>query len=626
VEAAPDLSAVQEPKDLLLVGRWNRPAKSVDQVLKAFGVPFSIQTLLEKEAPEVAELAHLDASIDVAVALDPDSTDDNPKLLAAASIPLRSFEAAKAAGEKEGKLTRIAPGVFREEGKKWEKSVCDLAAAAGDAPARLVCGERARDTDTLRPWLVRGLPRTAPSTDEMLVTLRAAPLRERYLGPLRAKAAALSDEARADLTGRNISDPDLLTAPGMILDEGLRFVEDLDEILVRVSFTPSPPEVVAGGTLRFGGRSAWLTRLITDKNDKAGPPPALFWRAPRDATSATWGKGNDSRLFDGVRKVLRKALVEGLAQTPLPEADRAALVAFVDGLPLSSGAWVSARGLVPAKPKPAVKSAPPKGAASPLDLSAITRAAVGWTIAGVEAPAGEWVAWAKQGVDVYARALRLLHDFAKVSNVAAKEMHFLDVMPRVRVTTSPPGWPKGTVAFDVTVSAELPMLLLSHNKGEGEAKTRPAAKGTITLRLAIVPDGDRTWLGLSADLDDLKKRMTAIASGAPKEGTLAAREGLDALRAPGQTWGGFFSVGETIERAVESLETEKPDDASHARAALAALPNHGRTPILLLGGGTSGDKPSSTAEVRLEAGTLADIAALAIFLASPRGRELLKKL
>jgi hypothetical protein len=620
VEAAPDVSPVPEPKDVLVVGRWSRPAKGIEEMLAAFGVPLSMEKILQNAAIDEVRLIDTEASIDVAVALDPESTDEEPKLFAAMSIPVKSFDETRLGFEKDGSVARLAPGVARLESKKKEKVVCDLAVAAGDAPARVVCGDQAKAVDALRPWLTRTLPRTAPALGELDVSVRAAPLRARYIAPLRAKATTLADDARADLQKKNIRDPDLLAAPSVVLDEGLRFLEDLDAVDVRVSFTKSPPELVAGGVLHFASKSAWLTRVITDANDKAGPPPPIFWRAPRDATSATWGRGNDPRLYDGVRRVIRKALVEVLSSAPLPDADKGALIGFVDGVPLSSGAWVTSQGL--GKGKAAVKAASPK---DPIDFKQIATAAIGWTVVGVEAPAAGYVAWAKQGVDVYARALRIARDFAKGANVKTKDLHTLDVMPRVQVATSPPGWPKGTVAFDVSVSSELPALFLPKKKGAEEPKKAPTVKGAITIRLAIVPDGDRTWIGLSADPDDLKKRMNGVMPGAPEQGTLAAREGLEPLRAAGQTWGGFFSAGELLERALEALDREKPENAADAHTAMAVLPNRGRTPVLFVGKASGGDRPSNTAEVRLEAGTLADIAALAGFLASSRGKELLKK-
>ena len=633
--SAPDLSPVPEPRGLLLVARWKAPAKSVDQILKLFGAQVSIESLIAKEGGDVGKLLDLDGSFDAAMILDPDSTDEEPKVLGAVSIPVRSFDDARANAEKETSVTVIRPGVVRLSPKKGEKEICDLTMAsgqgqaAGSAPARLVCGGP-KDVEALRGWLSRGLPAGGAEANALTATLRAGPLKDRYLARLRAEAVKAGDQARALLTAQNVGDPDLLSAPGIAMEEGLRFLEDLDRIEFRTSLTTTPPELQSSGAVRFSGRSSWLTRVITDVNDRSGPVPEMFWRAPRDAYSATWGRGSDPHLFDGVRGVLHKALGEALGRVPLiPAADKAALEGFLDGVPRAPGVWVSANGLLPSRKKPGAKG---DAVANAKDLVINT---LGWHVTGVEAPAAEYVAWARQGLDVYTRGVHLVRELAAAQRVVGKgtkkDAEMLELIPRVKQVSSPPGWPKGTIAFDVLLQfdSDLATLLLPRKAREAikdATKKTPGAKGSLTVRLAIVPDGERTWIGFSADLDELKKRMNAVQSSAPREGTLATREGLEGLRQPGQTWGGFVGFGDLLERGLETVERESPKHGGDARALLGSLPNKGRTPLLLVGSGAAGQAPSSGLEVRLQSGSLADLTALVTFLASPRGREILKKI
>jgi hypothetical protein len=642
--AAPDLSPVEEPRALLLVARWKSPVKGVDQALSLLGVPLSLGALLAVGGDEIAKLVSVDASFDFAMSLDPSSTDDDPKVLAAVSIPLASFELAGAWAEREGTVTPIHPGVLRLARKAGEKDACDLTVAAGDAPARLVCGAGERDLEALRGWLARGLPRTSPDTSDLVATFRAKPLKDRYLTPLKAQVVKLGDEARTGLAAQGVIDPDLLAAPTIALDEGLKLLDDLDRIDFRTSFfTGAPPALVAGGSAHFGAQSSWLTRALTDGNDRAGPPPPMFWRAPRDAYAASWGRGGDAHLYDGLRNVLHKALGEVLTRAPLEPADKEAIAAFVDATPRAPSSWVSARGSIhqaghtagAVTAKPAAIRAARTPAESVADARALATEAIGWTIEGIEAPAPEYVAWAKRGLALYERAASLIRTLAGARNVADAKVHeMLAFVPRITTVTALPGWPKGTVAFDVIVAydSELVSLLLP-SKGSAarppddvHPKKTPPAKGSLTIRLAIVPDGERTWIGFSADLDALKKRMNAVMPGAPADGTLAAREGLEVLRRAGQTGGGFFSAGEILEGVVEAVEKEKPEHGKEARELLASLPNKGQTPILLVGSGAGGQAPSSAMEVRLQQGTLADLAALGVYLASSRGKDLLKKL
>jgi hypothetical protein len=641
--SAPDLSPVPEPGGLLVVARWKAPAKSVDEVLRLFKAPVSIEGLLAKEAGEIGKLLDLNGSFDAAVILDPDSTDEDPKALGAVSIPVRNFDEARASAEKETTTTAVRPGVVRLTSKKGDKLVCDLTvsateaqgAAPGSPPARLVCGNAAKDVEALREWLARGLPRTAPETSVLTATLRAGPLKDRYMARIRTEAAKAGDEARAALTAQNVGDPELLAAPGAVLEEGVRFLEDLDRLELRSSLATSPPEFRWSGALRFAAKSSWLTHAITDVNDRSGPVPDLFWRAPHDAYSATWGRGSDPHLFDGIRSVLHKAVAEGLGRVPiLPSADKAALEAFVDGAPRTPGVWVLSSGLLPPHKKPGAK---PDLVADARDLATTT---LGWHVSGIEAPAAEYVAWIRQGLDVYNRTVRLAKEIVGTrkalgghgSTAAKKGGDALELIPKIKEVKSPPGWPKGTVAFDVLVNvdSELVSTLLSplSTRVKGALKDQKVSSGkvSLTLRLAIVPDGDHTWVGFSADLDELKKRMNAVVTGAPAKGTLATREGLEALRQPGQIWGGFVGVGDLLDRSMETLERQTPKYAAEARAVLASMPNKGKTPILLLGTGTPGQAPSSSVEVRIQTGTLADLTGLVTFLLSDRGRELLKKL
>lgn len=644
-----DNGPVAEPRNLVLVARWQKPVGGIDEVLKAFGATVSLEKLLHDEGGAEAKVFDLDASVDGALILDPESTEDDPKPLGAVSVPLKSFEETQALIEKgkDNRTTNLRPGLVRITEEKKSAVVCDLVAAApGKAPAaRLVCGEHAKDLDVLRDWLVRGLPESEPAPKGFSAVLRAAPFKDRYMGRLRKEASKLEEQAKRTLTQQNVSDPELLAAPSIVLDESLRFVEDVDRLELRAGFDPAGPRAVAGGSLRFAGRSSWVTQVLTDANDHAGPAPEIFWRLPKDAYSATFARGADPRLFEGVRRVLHKAVTEALGRVPLPGPDKAAIEAFIDGAPRAGGVWASSTGWIPVKAKPAGKGAPRDEIA---DAKSTITSAVGWHVWGVDAPATEYVAWAKQGLDLYNRGVKLVKTFADSGHKtgpkakAASKDEWIDMIPKITSTTSPAGWPKGTVAFDVTfpVNGELADLLSTRKIGKKKEleekgplkdiarKEPPKAKkpaGSMTVRLAIVPDGDRTFLGFSADLELLRKHMLATISGAPREGTLASREDLADLKQPGETWGGFLSFDQILSNLEETLIRESPDKAADIKAVIASLPNKGRTPVLLVGSGATGAAPSLTAEFRFQQGTLADMTGLVGFFLSPRGRELLKK-
>jgi hypothetical protein len=633
--AVQEAGPVQEPPALILAARWKGPVRDAERTLEALGMPMPLADMFIVATDPDAKNLDFEGSVDAAMSLDPASTDTEPKVYWAISFPLHSFSAQVDFEEKEGKhVFAVRPGVVRAE--KGNVADCEIARAPGapdDGPARMVCGQGARDLDALGDWLERGLGATPPRNDDLVVSVRARPLQDRYLTPLRAQAATLGDQARAALSAQNVTDPDLVAAPGTVLDDGIQFLQDIDGMVLRVSLGSAPPGLTVGGALRFGGNRAWLTRVLVDANDKAGPPPPMFWQVPRDAYSASWGRRGDPRLFDPVTRTLHKALTLALERAPmLPPADKDAIEAFVAATPGASSTWVSSQGVLhggkkrphPAKPTPAESLA---------ELKDMVAGALGWHVLGFEGSASEYVTWLKLGVDLYGRAVRLGKSFLP-AKPSEEQRRYLSYVPRITTVTALPGWPRGTVAFDVQLGYDselaavfLPKPAEAEVAGEaGRGPKAPPAKGSLTLRLAVVPDGDHTWIGLSSDLDELKKRMTAALSGAPREGTLAARDGLAPLRDPGQTWGGFFSVGSIVDRAFEELEHKRPADAADVRAMLAALPNRGQTPILFVGSGATGATPTTGGELRFQTGSLADATGLLRFLMSVPGRALLKKL
>ncbi len=628
--AAPDLSPVAEPKSLVALVRWKAPTHGVEHALHLLALPLSVDAMLEKAEPEAFHALRLDASFDAAVVLDPSSADDDPKTFIVGSIPLASFADARAAVERRYPgLEEIAPGVLRIPAKPNAEARCDLAMSVGDAPARLVCGRRTRDLDALRGYMTRGLPHTSPAGDALEASVRFRPLKDRWLPLLQSESASIEKHAREVLEREGVRDPELLAVPGLAIQESQRFADDLERLDVRFGLNDRPPEFVGGASLRFSGRSAWLTQLLTDPSKQQPTAPAMFWRLPKDAWSASWGQSGDPAKFDGIRHVVHQAVAAILDRVPAHSADKEAIAAFVDHVPRTSGPWVHASGVLRFTAPPE-KPGPHPTAAVLAEAKAYATTALGWSLVGVHGRPDPYVAWGKEGVAMYERGVRLAKELAK----RPKDKEFLAFIPSLTSQTSPPGWPKGTVAFDLrlTFDREIAEILLPHEK---EAPTPPRSKTvtkppprsaspkeSITLRLAIVPDGEDTWIAFSGDHEELLKRVKAAMSGAPEAATIAAREGLGPLHAGDRTSGGFVTFGDAIDGAVKAMLREKPKNAEIVEALVAAMPNRGATPILYSGSGTSGTAPSLSAEVRLEQGTLVDLAGLVSFLMSERGRKL----
>ena len=73
-EAAPDLSPIAAPEDLVLVGRLSRPRLLVETVAGWAGLPVRLRDLLPQELRGVDSVLAWDAPIEVAAVLDRHST------------------------------------------------------------------------------------------------------------------------------------------------------------------------------------------------------------------------------------------------------------------------------------------------------------------------------------------------------------------------------------------------------------------------------------------------------------------------------------------------------------------------------------------------------------------------
>jgi hypothetical protein len=478
--------------------------------------------------------------------------------------------------------------------------------------------------------MTRGLPHAAPAEEALEASVRFRPLKDRWLPLLHAESAKLEKDARERLAEKGVRDPELLAAPGVAIGETERFADDLDRLDFRFGLNDKPPEFIGGASLHFSRKTSWLTQVLTESSGHPQPAPPMFWRLPKDASSASWGQSGDPARFDGIRRFVHAALTAALDRVPVaPAADKSAIVGFVDHIPKTSGPWVYASGTLQFNAPPE-KPGPHPTAAVLAEAKAYATTALGWVLVGVHGSPDPYVAWGKDAVDVYRRGVT----FAKTSMVKSpQDKDLIAFIPTFTAVSSPPGWPKGTVAFDlrVTFDREVAELFLPHEKDpkplpKTKAVKPPsrssAPKESIILRLAIVPDGDDTWIAFSGDQPELLKRVKAAMSGGAEAATIATRDGLGPLRAGDRTSGGFVTFGDAIDSAVKAWAREKPDKVELINALLAAMPNRGATPILFTGSGTIGAAPSLSTELRLEQGTLVDLAGLVSFSMSERGKKI----
>jgi hypothetical protein len=605
----PDMSVVAEPKNIVAIGRWKNVAATLHAVEKVTRLPVELEPLVKHEIGDrdVAEVIKLDSSVDMAVALDPAARE--PDFFFAFSIPLKSLDAARTIAEREGRVTQVRPGVFRV--KRSGNMTCNIALSLGDAPARLVCGEKDRDLEALLPYLTRGMQAAQTGPSDIHLEVRFQPVRDQFR-PLIDEAARRGPAMAAAFLTRDlgISDPAVLDLVNDVIGEASSLVDDLDAVSVDAALDAATPQATLRGAVKYKGAKSWTVRALTQRNDRAGAPPAIFWQAPKDSDSAIYGRGADPKMYEGIRRAI-VTMVGAAGRGRMPDADRKAIEDVLAKMPLVDATTVSASGHVDG-PKGAPKERKPQTVVR--DAQAKLAQMVGWTLVGMDVKADADIEWLRELVKVYNRPTlqtwlkKQLRDDAKY-------------LPVVKLVT-PPGLPRGATGIEVSVPLDSRVLWNFVGSPDGEFKPHPQGaptKGNVKMLLVVVPDGpSRTWAAFGADEKVLKDQLNAAKTGAPKEGTIAVREGLEPLRTGPHVSAGFLSLASAFSKMRDALSGSREGTA--AQAAMAALPNQAKTPILLVHTGTAGATPTTEMEVRVQKGSLDDISAAVLWGLANRGR------
>jgi hypothetical protein len=591
-ETPPDLSAVAEPPNLVVVGRIAKP----DAILSTLGswtklpIPVGAELLRSlSEDDALADVVDLGKPVDLAVTVTLSRHGLDPRV--AFSVAVRSFDRAKALlGAKhrlepgsngELRVVGIGGGAGRDGRSKQAEDEdedqdddvgCVLAhtpPVAGDG--RLVCGEPAA-VSALSPYLARTLSReTWPS--DIHVELRPEPLRAavgtlRAMMPMAGQALGASGSAARDL-----------------LDAGIAELIDLVGDTQRLAFDANLGDSGAALESRFEFRSQSSTfaKMVT-ANDRADAPPAAFWHLPAETDTAFFGRGSDPKLFDHARELFASFLAEGAAAGAMPEAERKAVTELVRDrlLPLfTTGSGIYAKGYDAAGVDKALKT---RQSVSPTDVPGVSEAkrimteqAFGWHLYQTSEP--------------IARVAPALRDIAAIWNRPAFAVWIKSkakdvALPKMRLAPAPAGvkLPKDSVHVEVTiprddVDLDPPISVRQGPKPKPPPVPAKYHRKPVMLHVFAIPDGGATWLAFGMDGKLAATKALASLSTAETAGTLGASPaGKEALREGKMTSGGFLTLrGLAVFTTVDSFEGRAP------YPLLATLPGKGGVPILFTG-------------------------------------------
>jgi len=609
VRAAPEaatafeLTPVPEPDDVVGVLAWKNPAATLGAIADCAKIDRKISDEVLRRAPHelmregglprgLADVVAIDAPVFGLVTLEPDKK--RPGALAAISLGLTSLEKARAAAEDAGgSLTESGPGMWRL-GAKSDTS-CVIAASAGAAPARLVCGIKGADVTALAPYLTRTLPTAAGSANDLHIEARLAPVEARFGAMIRSQVQVLPVLARGELA---IGDPKfdraLVDAASAIADEAAALVGDADRVSLDVSVDPTSC-LRASGALSLRAQTSWLAQGMAERPDRAGPAPAIFWRAPKDSGSVGYGRGSDPARLTPILRNLRMLLDGLLTKYNVGSAaDRKALTDVID-LPMGKDVvTVSASGRLDTL-------APQGGARTPQqEVDALLNSYVGWSVIGYEEGSAPVAKQLKDIASVYNR--KGLQDPLK--KALGKDAVF---MPTIKAGAAPASLGAGSVDLEIKLA----------NVKAADLKVPGATakdKVNAELHVLLMPDGkERTWLAIGTKRDELVKRLLAVKTGAPDAGTIASRTDLEPLRTGKHMSAGFFAFGPIVkglDRPGGYFGGGSDPQLQKVIRSLGALPNRGEAPMFFTTTVTGGDAPRGEVSFWVPKPVLEDMGAL----------------
>ena len=583
-EAAPDLSPVAAPAELVGVGRVQRPRAFVETLANWTGLPLSLRTVLPSHLREAEALVDWNAPLEAAAVLDRAASSKTARPLVVVSLGLTGLDSARSFVESQGgRPTRVAPGVYRVE---IQRASCALAASLGSSPARLVCGDEWNDVETLLPYATRGLPNERLTERDLLLELRLRPVEKRYrdeIGSLRILSGLLlrqigADDARLD---RALSEIVYALADELMLVAG-----EADRLTLGATLDTKAQVLDLDYGLRLEGSASTVGQMVREVSQRAAPAPALFFRLPAEAHSAAYGVPGDKERLAKMVPPLAELLDAFLAHAKLGPKFRERMKSAALSLPQLYGLSAYASGATPAK-----KDAP---------TGERFAAQVGWHVGAMEVR-----------IDLLTKLFGDLtlalndKDFGKW----LADEHRVDKAALPKAKSAParvPTFAAAGTAYSIELPPKLAAEFLDIDEKAAGAPPKGSAKPTaVTLSLVLAPDGNTTWFALAGSQKAaIEKLVQAHSEGAP---TLATRPGLEALKTTPSASGGFTSVQSLSHMLAEAAKKANVD----LEEALNRIPQHGRTPILWWGIVPEAGKAASLGgKLRVPAAAFADAGAM----------------
>jgi len=515
VAPAIDLSPVKAPADLVAVIHAPHVSQTADVVSQWAGQNLELeQPLAEMVGERIAKVIDVDGPADMIVVAHDRGERREPEMRLGVSLSVKTFDGAKSALEGAYGLLPIGNGAFEiQRGKKHDGDSDFRSCALAPSPAggRVVCSKDPTSRDAMLPYLTRGLSSMASFKSDLHVEARPGPFRELVK---RERASFMQAGARSFGGGRDMRV--LWESAVADLCDGF-----LDAEGATLDATIDAKTGAADLKVTAKNSRALVTRILTAHPERAEAVPATYLRLPQDSDIAFFAHGFDADQITQPRDELVRAVDAALeSENKVGGADRKT---FTDALSHTVDLFtlpiVYARGVDFAKAIPAVSGLTEASDAS--KIKAGLEQAAGWDVVGIDGDATRIQNVFKEWTTVLARP-----SIATAMGADA---------PKWKLAPASRGAPTGTVHLAMTyVHDEWDYTTATVTAGK--PKKKPPI--TLTLHTLIVPDGTRAWLVSALD------EATAVAKAKQilaNQNTLAAREGLDTLKAARVNAGGFIT-------------------------------------------------------------------------------------
>ncbi len=588
---------IRNARKLLLstLAELGLPTELLDKAMNAAALSFVRETLRNDVDPEImAPLLDWSVPVDMVVALQGDDV-DHQKGLACFSVGVTSLQGALAAART--KPRQRGAGFWQLDTSDGKGSMsCGLFAAAGMAPARLVCGDRLRDVAALGPWLATSLAKREIPGGEVHAELQLRGLLDKIAPEVTLKSLGLPLLAATQKLGVPAFDEALMEAASALRDETPLLLSDLNSFEFDAGVDPAHG-LTAVGKASFAGAQSWLVKRMIDGPTGQSGAPEIFGRAPKTSSSVAYSYSSDPAQFVSVVRVLR-----GLAGGALEHlkfgtpADRSALVGLLRLSGKKFTPTMSAFGRFEAEPSAA------------LTLPGLVADVVGWSIAGVDEESTAARAWLNDLVKAYNRPVVQGWLKAQLADNASS-------LPSLKIVPAPTAL--GVGALDVELKfSNIPDPLAELAYAKYGRPVKSIAAPSLTFHLLVMPDGGRTFIGFSPSRDKLAALMVKSKGNVAGPETLSTLPQLSGFRSETHRAGAFFTVKSSLAGlgALGSFAAIAPPAVGAAyvkfQAAMARLPHGGQTPILITSDGSSGKRPSVEVGFSLPHTALQDLGVL----------------